>query len=162
MALFNAILLVELFCVLTKTKTVFTLMTLYSLYAICYDAFVAYHAHAASVLAVDFVLLLNLPYLLAVYKLFLRPESVRRRKLLFNTQLLNYVFRLICDVWVCANLKADTFLLCNPSLSQDKQLMQELQEKTATSSQLLNSRAQPESLATAACSLQFNLHRFVF
>ena len=70
MALFNAILLVELFCVLTKTKTVFTLMTLYSLYCIAFDAYTAYHSNAG-ILAVDFVFILNLPYLLAVYKLFL-------------------------------------------------------------------------------------------
>lgn len=81
MALYNVMLLGELFFSLWSSRTMFKLMTAVNLYCICYDAYVAFYT--LGLFAYTLVLMVNLPYLLGLIALVLNPHSVFRRRVLF-------------------------------------------------------------------------------
>lgn len=81
MALYNVMLLGELFFSLWSSNTMFKLMTALNLYCIAYDAYFAFYT--LGFFAYTLVIVVNLPYLMGLTALILNPNSVFRRRVLF-------------------------------------------------------------------------------
>lgn len=114
MALLNLILIVELVIMACSTRTIFKGMTIWNLYCILYDLYAAIHSH--SYFAVLFIALINITYVFSVLKVFFKPESLSRRKLLIRSVNLNYTVRLICDLWTITNMKPEIASACEAGL----------------------------------------------
>lgn len=82
MALFNAVLIGELFFLLWSARTLFKLMTAINLYCLLYDMYTALASQG--ILALSFVFLVNSPYLLALTRYLAKVDSVHRRRHLFE------------------------------------------------------------------------------
>jgi hypothetical protein len=101
---------VESLCLFMRTSFIFHLMTLFNLYCIMFDLYVAYFT--MGFLAYIFVLVYNSPYLIALLRFALRPDSVHRRRLLYNVCCTMYMIQITADMWVAINAKPDTTELC--------------------------------------------------
>ena len=83
------VILLETISLLGKTSSVFAMMTLYNIYCIAFDLYVAYFT--MGFLAYFFVLFYNSPYLIALIRFAIRPDSVHRRRLLYNVCCTMYI-----------------------------------------------------------------------
>lgn len=85
-------------------------MTLYNIYCIIFDLYVAYFTAGFS--AYVFVLTLNSPYLVALIRFAIRPDSVHKRRLLYTVCCTMYIIQFFADIWVAINVKPDTTEIC--------------------------------------------------
>lgn len=83
------VIILETISILGRTSSVFALMTLYNVYCILFDLYVAYFT--MGFLAYLFVLVYNSPYLIALIRFAIRPDSVHRRRLLYNVCCTMYI-----------------------------------------------------------------------
>lgn len=110
MALYNVMLLGELFFSLWSSKTMFKLMTCANLYCIAFDCYTAFFT--MGFFAYTFVLLANIPYLLALIALILQPQSVYRRRVVYEVCKIVYTFKFVSDLWCAINIGPDIQDLC--------------------------------------------------
>ncbi len=126
MALLNLILIVELVIMACSTRTIFKGMTVWNIYCIIYDLYAALHDH--SFFAMLFIALINSIYVFSVVKVFLKPESLSRRKLLITSVNLSYTVRLMCDMWTVINMKPEIASACEAGLSQNPAIIDRIVE----------------------------------
>ena len=105
MSLYNLLLMGEVFFSFMSSKTMFKLMTFLNLYCIAYDCYSAYYTLGA--LAYVFVLLANMPYIIAIASLLLSPRSLFRRRMVFEVSKLLYAFKFLTDLWTAMNINPE-------------------------------------------------------
>jgi len=153
MALYNIMLLGELFFSLWSSKTMFKLMTCVNLYCVAFDCYTA--AFTMGLFAYSFVLLANLPYLLALAALLLRPQSVSRRRVVYEVCKLVYALKFVSDLWCAVNIGPDIQDLCEAVVYQEPSVFE------AISSQFpgVMLRSEITVWMLSVCRLKFTLQR---
>ena len=101
-------------------------MTFYNIYNILFDFYVAYFTFGS--LAHLFVIIYNSPYLIALVRLALRPDSVHRRRLLYNVCCTLYIIQISADIWVAINAKPETTELCEAITELNPSVVTELKD----------------------------------
>lgn len=116
------IVIVESTLLLFRTRVIFYFMTLLNLYYIAFDLYAAYFS--IGFLSYTFVLIYNSPYLLSLLRLFMRPDSVHRRKLLYNVCTTMYIIQISADLWVAINLRPQTGEICEAVVGLNKDVIE--------------------------------------
>ena len=128
MAPYHLLLAGETFFALMSSRTMFKLLTFVNLYCIAFDCYSAFYS--VGTLAYCFVLIANLPYLLALGQLLLQPHSIFRRRLVYQVCKLVYVFKFFSDFWATTNLNVDARDdVCELLVYQEPQLFETISAK---------------------------------
>ena len=146
------VIFLESFSLLLRTSSVFLLMTLYNLYCIVFDLYVAYFT--MGFLAYLFVLVYNSPYLIALIRFAIRPDSVHRRRLLYNVCCTMYIIQISADMWVAINAKPDTAEICEAIVKLNPEIVPTLTENFKHMSE-----EEANIWGITACLLKFHLQR---
>lgn len=97
-----------------------------NLYSIVFDLYVAYFKFGF--LAYLFVIVYNSPYLIALIRLAIQPDSVHRRRLLYNVVCTMYIIQITADIWVSINAKPETTEMCEALVELNPNTVSELKE----------------------------------
>ena len=115
---------VEGMSLLLKTQLVFNLMTFFNLYSIVFDLYAAYFTFGF--MAYLFVIAYNSPYLIALIRIAIRPDSIHRRRLLYNVCCTVYIIQISADMWVAINAKPGTTEMCEAIVELNPHVVTEL------------------------------------
>jgi hypothetical protein len=127
MALVNAILLVEIFCRVTNSKTLFKAMTAINIYCIVYDLYTS--LFTVSYFAFCFVLLANSPYLLALLKLSMRSNSTHRRRFFHKVCKNLILISVFMDLWISYTLNPNDKEMCQAVVYSNPSVISMIMEK---------------------------------
>jgi hypothetical protein len=122
----SIVIIVEGVSLLLRTSLIFNFMTFMNLYSIVFDLYVAYFKFGF--LAYLFVIVYNSPYLIALIRLAIQPDSVHRRRLLYNVVCTMYIIQITADIWVSINAKPETTEMCEALVELNPNTVSELKE----------------------------------
>ena len=122
MAVFNAILIIELFCQITSSRILLPTLTAFNLYCIAYDCY------TATIFALLLIFTVNCPYFYALLRLLQKPDSVNRRRVFLDVCVVLFTIKFAVDFYVVLGSTPVTKEICEAAISQEPELFDFVKE----------------------------------